>query len=214
MNILKSLTSLLDLPTLTENRESAFSIVLMIICLILCYFGYQTVNLFAAVSAFLAGATAGYVVSGIAAEGRFDLTAVMRLIISLMAGILFVLLCHFVYRLGIFFYMFVVAMSASYEFIVRIDGMTERNLEKAVALLIGIVAAALTMRFMRSMIILITAVGGGFSFSGALFSLITVTDENNRTLFILIAGALIAAGGIMYQFRHTKQRTVRKRRKK
>ncbi len=214
MNILKNILSLMGLPALSENREAGLSIVLMIICLILCYFGYQTVNLFTAVVAFLAGSAAGYVISAQAAEGRFELTGLIRIGISLAAGLLFALLCHFVYRLGIFIYIFAVAMSASYELIVRIDGMTERNLEKAVAILIGITAALLTMRFLRTMIIIITAVGGGFSFTGALFQLITVTDENNRTLFILITGALIAAGGVMYQLRHTKQRTVRRKKKR
>ena len=165
---------------------------------IYCFFGYRAMRVIAALVGFAAGVLIG---DGIAraAEFKFPLDLVM----VIAGGVLLAVLGFFLFRVFMFIAVFLSVFSITMSLIVeytKLDSMVIL----IVALVVGVIFAILAAVYLRTMIIVATALSGGFILANELFeNLIRIQWSSSvETIVRLSTGLGLAAVGMIYQF-HT-----------
>lgn len=198
------------LTQLTDRVSSAFEgntvassvslVIGLVIMLALCFFGYQAMKLFAAISGFLVGWIVGYGIVVPAFELHNELTWAVPLIIALVVAAL----GFFFYRVGLFI---AICSSVYNALLPMLAGTTLKPpVQTLIALAVGVVLAIFAVKMFRSVIIFATAYAGAFGAMGILFdNWIHMSVGAGETLTIrLIIGAVIGTFGLIYQFRSSR----------
>ena len=161
--------------------------VMIVIGILIGFFGLKLVKVVAAFLGFLVGAGAGAAICTIAGIGGIASVAVI-----LVCAILLAVLSFLVYRLGVFVMTFICSLGVLAA-VIPSQSTVIGMIELAAALVLAILAAI----FAEPMIIAITGIAGGFLAGPAILDLAGITDPS---WLRYVAGAALAFIGLMVQF--------------
>ena len=160
---------------------------LIIIGVLIGFFGLKLVKVIAAFLGFLIGAGAGAAICTVAGIGGIASVAII-----LVCAILLAVLSFLVYKLGTFVMIFICSIGVLTS-VIPVQSTVITIVELAVALVFAILAAI----FAEPMIIVITGIAGGFLAGPAILDLAGITDPS---WLRYVAGAVLAFVGLMVQF--------------
>jgi hypothetical protein len=174
-------------------------VVAVVLGIVYCFFGYKAMRFIAALVGFAAGVLVG---DGIARAAEFKYP--MDLVMVIAGGVLLAVLGFFLFRVFMFIAVFLSVFSITMSLIVeytKLDSMVIL----IVALVVGVIFAILAAVYLRTMIIVATALSGGFILSNELFeNLIRIQwSPSVEAIVRLSVGLLLAVIGMIYQFHTT-----------
>ena len=198
---IKALSSQMD-----DTVKLAGAVVTLVLALLACFLGYKLARLFMSITGFTAGAVIGYLIASRVLKVGTGLTV----LIVLAGGILLSLFSYRIYMAGIFILCFFLAFIAAAA-LLPFTG----DLQFFLSTLIGFIVGFLSMKFIRPVIILLSAIVGG-SIAGGLIT--TVCGFMNIYTFSKFSSGgltiLVCCLGILVQFLTTSDEDEEKRRKK
>ena len=159
----------------------------IVIGLLIGFFGLKLVKIVAALLGFLIGAGAGAAICTVA-----GIEGIASVAIILVCAILLAVLSCLVYRLGVFIMIFICSLGA-FVAVVPSQSTVIAIIELIVALVLAILAAV----FAEPMIMVFTGIIGGFLAGPAILDLAGITDPS---WVKYIAGAVLAILGVLVQF--------------
>ena len=127
------------------------AVITLILALLLCFFGYKFARIFMSITGFLAGAVIGLTVS----YKFFDLTGPLVILCTLAAGIIIALLSFHIYMAGLFILCFILAFMAAAS-LLPFTG----DIQFFLATLTGFIIGSLSLKFIRPVMILSSALVG------------------------------------------------------
>ncbi len=193
-----------------------------------CFFGYRLQRLFITVSGLLTGASLGGCGAALLLP-QSDFFLALVITSAVVVGIIAAALAFFFYKVGLFIFAFTQVFSLVYNgtntlvfnrnltfdsFSLMIESSLQGDFSGVnymvliPALLLGLLAAVITVIFTRDIMILITALSGGFHASFVIFQSLIKFDN---MAIIVLAGAALTALGAFVQFKTTKKYTRRHR---
>ena len=179
------------LNQITASSFSIFGMVFLGLALLNCFLGYRLKKLWISMIGFLFGIAIGAGITALFSENKTVILAA-----GLVVGILVALLSFRLYLIGVFFY----AVLSAYPLIAGLIGKElwwEIALSVIAALLIGLLA----VNFVRPVLIIVSAVGGGMQVSQIIMGWIAM--ENPWGLYGVAVG--LALLGMLVQFRSSKE---------
>lgn len=179
------------LNQITASSFSIFGMIFLGLALLNCFLGYRLKKLWISMIGFLLGIAIGAGITALFSENK-----TVILVAGLVVGILVALLSFRLYLIGVFFY----AVLSAYPLIAGLIGKElwwEIALSVIAALLIGLLA----VNFVRPVLIIVSAVGGGMQVSQIIMGWIAM--ENPWGLYGVAAG--LALLGMLVQFRSSKE---------
>ncbi|MEI3238674.1 MAG: hypothetical protein V8S32_01130 [Lachnospiraceae bacterium] len=179
------------LNQITASSFSIFGMIFLGLALLNCFLGYRLKKLWISMIGFLLGIAIGAGITALFSENKTVILAA-----GLVVGILVALLSFRLYLIGVFFY----AVLSAYPLIAGLIGKElwwEIALSVIAALLIGLLA----VNFVRPVLIIVSAVGGGMQVSQIIMGWIAM--ENPWGLYGVAAG--LALLGMLVQFRSSKE---------
>lgn len=183
-----------------DNRTYAVTvIILLVVCLAYCFYGYGCIRFISALIGFGIGLWAGSRLTEF-----FGLESPLSIIIPIVIGVALALISYGVYRLAVFLAVFTAAFGTISQLVITYGADRMNALTQLIVTLGGAVLfAVLAEVFMRPLIIVVTALTGGFAFSAILFSeMIQVTWSGQAAFYVQIIVALVLAVlGMLRQFR-------------
>lgn len=166
---------------------------LLIVGLLVCFFGLKLVKVLAAIQGFAVGC----VIGGAVAAG-FHMDGVTVAIVVLACGALIAALSFFLYRFGIFLLIFGNIFMISLSLI-----LPQTTMMLAVCAAIAFVIGLLAAIFVEPIVILSTGISGGMSAGRAAAMLMGMSGN---TWVVLIIGIVLSIIGISVQFMlHSKK---------
>jgi hypothetical protein len=209
-NLIETLNSLLaawgkpDIPlpdfsgiTWLPTAGIIFSVILGFIY---CFLGYKAMRFVTTLVGFALGLSIGYVVAQVA-----HLTSPLDIIVPIAGGIVFALLGFFLYRIGIFFAVFLAVFGITVSLLKEYTRLDE-TVVLIVALVVGVILAILSVVYLRPLVIVSTAISGGMILANEIYeNLVHVRwSADLETMIRLGTGLLLALIGMIYQFRTTR----------
>ena len=179
------------LNQITASSFSIFGMIFLGLALLNCFLGYRLKKLWISMIGFLLGIAIGAGITALFSENKTVILAA-----GLVVGILVALLSFRLYLIGVFFY----AVLSAYPLIAGLIGKElwwEIALSVIAALLIGLLA----VNFVRPVLIIVSAVGGGMQVSQIIMGWIAM--ENPWGLYGVAAG--LALLGMLVQFRSSRE---------
>lgn len=170
-----------------EKQLMQMLIAMIVVGLLLCLFGLKLVKVMATITGFVIGAAAGLVVCSVA-----ELTGTTAAIVVFACALIVALLSFFLYRVGVFFWIFNMSMGASFMFI-----DPEVLIQIVIALAVSIILAVLSVIYIEPIVIITTALVGGVEAGTAVAQLMNL--ESNPWIGYGI-GFAIAVVGMIVQF--------------
>ena len=172
-------------------------VITIAIALIICFFGYRTERLWAALIGFFTGAFAG----GLLADHFFD-NEILTLILSVVAGFFVAMLSYHIYSMGLFmFCLFCGALLGARYLPLLVADPFVANL---IALGAGIILAVLAIIFLKPAVIILTAAFGGLRAAECGAQLLPIKEP---WVFPALAGGLVLVGGLI-QFLTTRNYSI------
>lgn len=159
----------------------------IVIGLLICFFGLKLVKIVSAVLGFLIGASAG---AGVAAA--LEIGGIALVVIAVVCAVGLAILSYFIYRVGVFIMTFLYSLGM-FLTLFGMSSMVMLIIAAAVSLILAILAAV----FVEPVIIIITAVCGGMSAGHAIIRLAALAVPSWTGY---AAGAVLAILGIIVQF--------------
>lgn len=159
--------------------------VTLIIGILNCFLGYRLLKAWVGLTGFTAGALLAY-----SLVSRYTGNTLVQIGAIVSGGLLLGLLAFHIYRLGVFLLCTTIGTTA-----VSILLQPKDSLRFLICLGIGVLIGLLGMAFVKPMVILNTALGGGFSIAASVAGLL----KQEADLKILILGAVLASTGIGVQ---------------
>ena len=179
------------LNQITASSFSIFGMIFLGLALLNCFLGYRLKKLWISMIGFLLGIAIGAGITALFSENKTVILAA-----GLVVGILVALLSFRLYLIGVFFH----AVLSAYPLIAGLIGKElwwEIALSVIAALLIGLLA----VNFVRPVLIIVSAVGGGMQASQIIMGWIAMA--NPWGLYGVAAG--LALLGMLVQFRSSKE---------
>lgn len=174
------------LQSVMQNNRTAM-IAGIVIGLIICFFGLKLIRILAA----LAGAVAGAML-GLAAGAAAGLENAALLIAVAGAAAVVACLSAVLYRVGVFVWMLTLGTGAA-----LMTFTSESPLTALVCVGVGLILAIVTTIFLDPIIIIISAIVGGFS---AGISIAEMAGFDGNILMTVLGSLLLAALGLVIQF--------------
>lgn len=159
--------------------------VTLVIGVLNCFLGYRLLKAWVGLTGFTAGALLAY-----SLVSRYTGNALVQIGAIVVGGLLLGLLAFHIYRFGVFLLCTTIGTTA-----VSVLLQPKDSLRFMICLGIGVLIGLLGMAFVKPMVILNTALGGGFSIAASVAGLL----KQEADLKILILGALLASMGIGVQ---------------
>ena len=185
-------------------------ILTIVIAALFCFFGYRGLKFFIALCGFGIGALIGAVIVLLA-----HIPSPAGIIVIIVIGAVCALIAFFIYRVGVFV---TVAFSVG-SLVARILSQKPGGwVAVLIAIIAGLLVGFLVLKFLRTGVILISAITGGFSLSlhlvaDVVFRYLLKTETGQaRLIAIAAAGILLSILGMVYQFRTAPDGSPRKRR--
>lgn len=167
------------------NVQISTAGVTLVIGVLNCFLGYRLLKAWVGLTGFTAGALLAYsLVSCYTGNALVQIGAIVA------GGLLLGLLAFHIYRFGVFLLCTTIGTTA-----VSVLLQPKDSLRFMICLGIGVLIGLLGMAFVKPMVILNTALGGGFSIAASVAGLL----KQEADLKILILGALLASMGIGVQ---------------
>ena len=180
-------------PELSEVLATASIYVSIVLALLTCFFGFRLRRLWYALLVFAVGALLGYAVSRLFVPEKLWLC----LLIGLGVGLLAAGFTFRIYKAVVF----VLAFCCVFALVGEVLGDVQPVIAVICAVVLGILAGILAARFQYYVIVIVTAVTGGWRAASGLRRVISsMTPE----FMLILAGVLIAAG-MIFQFVTTKK---------
>lgn len=171
-----------------------FLVISLIFYLLQTLFGYKLFKVSCAIIGFFIGLILGIYISG----HFFGLTGAWPPIIGVLAGFVIGFLAFRLFLVGLFVLAFIIA----FELALLIPFPENNNAWDIAALIIAVAiaifAGVMAVKFQKTVIIVITAVGGAFNAVRVFNQLTNVLSTSQ--LYTLIASAALAAVGLLVQF--------------
>ncbi|MEQ3215689.1 hypothetical protein AAA088_06515 [Hominifimenecus microfluidus] len=179
------------LNQITASSFSIFGMVFLGLALLNCFLGYRLKKLWIGMIGFLLGIAIGAGITSLFSENKTVILAA-----GLVVGILAALLSFRLYLIGVFFY----AALSVYPLIAGLIGK-ELWWEIALSVIAAFLIGLLAVNFVRPVLIIASAVGGGMQVSQIIMGWIAM--ENPWGLYGVAAG--LALLGMLVQFRSSKE---------
>ena len=207
---------------LLSNIAAAFLILSIIYELATCFFGYRLEHFFSTACGFILGFMLS-LLAGLTLLPKNDYTLTLALIIAVGVGIAVAAVAFKFFKIGIFVFMFSTVLAFVYnianaliqQYKLDYDSATpmiEKLLEGdfslvnwwlfIAAVVLGIIAGILTMKYIRQTIIFATAITGAIGASIEIFKEIIKFD--NLAVILIVAAALTVLG-VFVQYKTTKK---------
>lgn len=167
------------------NVQISTAGVTLVIGVLNCFLGYRLLKAWVGLTGFTAGALLAY-----SLVSRYTGNALVQIGAIVAGGLLLGLLAFHIYRFGVFLLCTTIGTTA-----VSVLLQPKDSLRFMICLGIGVLIGLLGMAFVKPMVILNTALGGGFSVAASVAGLL----KQEADLKILILGALLASMGIGVQ---------------
>ncbi|MBQ9156473.1 MAG: DUF4203 domain-containing protein [Eubacterium sp.] len=182
------------------------AVITLILALLLCFFGYKFARIFMSITGFLAGAVIGLTVS----YKFFDLTGPLVILCTLAAGIIIALLSFHIYMAGLFILCFILAFMAAAS-LLPFTG----DIQFFLATLTGFIIGSLSLKFIRPVMILSSALVGAATAAGLIAA---ISGRMGFMTLSRVSDALITLVlcilGIIVQFLTTRNPEKKARKKK
>lgn len=169
---------------LTQNAVAVLAATIMI-GLLIGFLGWKIVRVWAAVAGFVLGFILGVLISafaGLSGTGVLAAGGITAVVLAVLAAVL--------YRVGVFLIVLLSVCSLAIQILNPQNGIL-----LAVCLVIALVAAILSVRFVSVLTIFVTGIYGAVVAGNAVYELLPVSGELIRVLICII----LAAGGIAVQ---------------
>ncbi len=167
------------------NVQISTAGVTLVIGVLNCFLGYRLLKAWVGLTGFTAGAVLAY-----SLVSRYTGNTLVQIGAIVAGGLLLGLLAFHIYRFGVFLMCTAIGTTA-----VSILLQPKDSLRFMICLGIGVLIGLLGMAFVKPMVILNTALGGGFSIAASVAGLL----KQEADLKILILGAVLASTGIGVQ---------------
>ena len=174
-----------------EIAGIAGAVAVLILALVFAFFGYKAMRVFSTLVGLFIGAVAGY---GIASA--LKLPFVWTLVIPAVLAVGLAVLAWFFYKGGIFVLILFAAAFVAFTFVHEYAGIDRVVIEWVIAGIIGAVFAVLTMIVYRPLLIISSALTGGYVFSTLLFSKVHIPDAKTNMICVLTVGGVLFLDGI------------------
>lgn len=181
------------------EAAQGFLIAAIVIGLLFCLFGNKIMRVAAALAGFGAGAGAGVLITQMA-----ETSGLTNVLIIFGCAVALAALSFFVFRIGIF----ITALGMVGAVALSVADVTV-DLQIIIALAVALVLAILAMIFMEPVVIVVTALAGGFAAGNGIAGLAGFAD--NR-LIALGTGAALAVIGMIVQFMMQSRKVGKKER--
>lgn len=169
---------------LTQNAVAVLAATI-VIGLLIGFLGWKIVRVWAAAAGFVLGFILGVLISafaGLSGTGVLAAGVITAVVLAVLAAVL--------YRVGVFLIVFLSVCSLAIQILNPQNGIL-----LAVCLVIALVAAILSVRFVSVLTIFVTGIYGAVVAGTAVYELLPVRGELIRVLICII----LAAGGIAVQ---------------
>lgn len=200
MNFGKTIIGGADGPTsiFLAGSFGTTAAVVIAIGLLFCFLGLKLSKIFVPVTGFLMGAAAGLAVSSAAgADG------LISIVIILVCAVLLALLSAFLYKLGVFLFVFTAVLMAAASFF-SISGVLSFTIVsggdmivKCIVLGTALILAVLAVIYVEPVVVIATAVSGGMA-AGPM--ILTAAGFYGQAWMGYLAGAVLAVFGMLMQF--------------
>ena len=184
-----------------EIAGIAGAVAVLILALVFAFFGYKAMRVFSTLVGLFIGAVAGY---GIASA--LKLPFVWTLVIPAVLAVGLAVLAWFFYKGGMFVLILFAAAFVAFTFVHEYAGIDRVVIEWVIAGIIGAVFAVLTMIVYRPLLIISSALTGGYVFSTLLFSKVHIPDAKTNMICVLTVGGVLFLAGMLFQFLTTKKK--------
>lgn len=174
------------LQSVIQNNMTAM-IVGIVIGLLVCLFGLKLIRVLAAIAGALAGAVIGLAVGFI-----FGLEAMIMLITAAVLAVVLACLSAILYRVGAFIWMLMLGTGAAF-----MTFTSDSPLTALICLGVGLVFAIITTIFLDPIIIIISAIAGGFI---AGISVAEIAGMDGNILITVLISLVLAVIGLVVQF--------------
>jgi hypothetical protein len=183
----------LMVPDLSEILASASIYVSIALALLTCFFGFRLRRLWYSLLVFALGALLGFAVSKLFLPDKLWLC----LLIGLGVGLLAAGFTFRIYKAVVF----VLAFCCVFALVGEVLGDVQPVLAVIAGVVLGILAGILAAKFQYYVIVILTAVTGGWQAASGLRRVIpSMTPQ-----FMLILAAVLIAAGLIVQFVTTKK---------
>ncbi len=201
--------------SVVPNMGTATTIAIIasiLIALLYCFFGYKLLRLHISFVMFFIGGMIGYVIGVMLG---LDQKFILALIVVL--ALLFAIAGFFFYKVGIFVLIALLIGIASYGFL---SDVFKTKFLLVGCIVVSILFALLACFFVRPVVIIMTSLSGGLLVANNLIdhflTQVALLNTPRTTEYIVLGfAALLAIGGMIFQFRTTEnyeERRTRRRR--
>ena len=178
----------------TVTIGQAVGVLELILSVLICFFGYKMMKQLMAFCGFLLGFAVGYYVLYTYGGG---LPAYVPFLAGVILGVVLAVLAMKLYKLGVFLYAGFLAASVVYNLSYP-PGPVWHYFSLAMTLAAFILAGWLAVKFARTVLVLITGIGGAWQAVDALYGLWPALGGFGLSL--LVFRLVLAALGLTYQF--------------
>ena len=183
----------LAVPDLSEIMAAASVYLSIALALLTCFFGFRLRRLWYALLVFAVGALLGFAVSRLFLPEKLWLC----LLIGLGVGLLAAGFTFRIYKAVVF----VLAFCCVFALVGEVLGDVQPVIAVIAGAVLGVLAGILAARFQYHVIVILTAVTGGWRAASGLRRVIAAITPQ---FMLILAGVLIAAG-MIFQFLTTRQ---------
>lgn len=185
---------------LTQTEQTAL-IVTAVAGLLFCLLGLKIVRLWAAMLGFSVGAVAGFAVAQVA--GGLD--PGVCLIAGLVCGVILALLGAILYRVGVFLTV-LISMTLFCVYVINPINW----IMVLVCLMIGLVAAVLSVKFVEVITIIVTSAFGAVLAGNAVYQLLPITGQIICILICVAFGIVGVLIQLLLESRKRKKKSLKK----
>lgn len=201
VDFLNQLNGYLHVPALSSDMAATIAVIgTVIMAIIYCFFGFKAIRVLAAIEGVLLGAALGRFIAE-----RFNLQQPIDLVAVIAGAVVCALLAALLYRLGIFLIVLSFVWLIAETVITRYTTL-DQVYASIIALACGVLLGILAAIYARPVVIVVSALTGGFMFSNLIFQyLVHIRWSSWVEMVVRIGvGAVLGIIGIIYQFATTR----------
>lgn len=174
-----------------------FAIIGLALAVIACFFGYRFQKIWVALLGFGIGALLGHW-----GATKFVDNSVIDMLIAIIAGFFVAVLACAIHMFGVVLLSFFFGFGVSAALLALV--ITNDKTRLMIAAIIGAVLGVLSIFFTKIVIVIVSALYGGFKIADYVFMIL----EKKVMLYLLGAGLVLAAIGVLVQWLTTRKYTL------
>ncbi|PWM46155.1 MAG: hypothetical protein DBX47_02890 [Clostridiales bacterium] len=186
-----------------EQVATGLAVVLMVISLCNCFFGYRLFRFWSSLAGFFIGFLLGFIVTGLVYKG--ENSTVYAIIMGVVVAVICSIFAFKVYKLGLFIW----SLSMVYSLGLTLLPIDSNIIKNILSVVLGIIVAVFVVKFQYAWIIGTTSISGGFNAAGYFVTLFSFAV--NWPVYVV--GAVLAVAGFLFQFMFNPKNRTKKRRR-